>query len=59
VIVQPVRLLTGAEIMTALQLPEGRALGQLLLGLSEAQAASELTTKAQALEWVRLRAQSI
>jgi len=57
VIVQPVRLLTGAEIMTALQLPEGRALGQLLLGLSEAQAAGELTTKAQALEWVRQQAQ--
>ena len=56
-IVQPVRLLTGAEIMTALQLPEGRALGQLLLELSEAQAAGELTTKAAALEWVRLQAQ--
>ena len=56
-IVQPVRLLTGAEIMTALQLPEGRVLGQLLLELSEAQAAGELTTKAAALEWVRLQAQ--
>ena len=59
VIVQPVRLLTGAEIMAGLQLPEGRALGQLLMELTEAQAAGELTTKAQALEWVRLRAQSI
>ncbi len=57
VIVQPVRLLTGAEIMAALQLPEGRALGQLLLELTEAQAAGELTTKAAALEWVRLQAQ--
>jgi len=55
--VQPVRLLTGAEVMAALQLPQGRALGLLLIGLSEAQAAGELTTKAEALEWVRLRAQ--
>ena len=58
-IVQPERLLTGDEVMAALQLPQGRALGQLLMGLSEAQAAGELTTKAQALEWVRLQAQSI
>ena len=57
VIVQPERLLTGDEVMAALQLPQGRALGMLLIGLSEAQAAGELTTKAEALEWVRLRAQ--
>jgi hypothetical protein len=58
-IVQPERLLTGDEVMAALHLPQGRALGQLLMGLTEAQAAGELTTKAQALEWVRLQAQSI
>lgn len=59
VIVQPECLLTGDEIMAALQLLPGRALGQLLMGLSEAQAAGGLTTKEQALEWVRLHAQSI
>ena len=57
VIVKPERLLTGDEVMAALQLPQGRALGLLLIGLSEAQGAGELTTKAEALEWVRLRAQ--
>lgn len=53
-IVRPPRLLTGDDVMDAFQLKPGRMIGQLLDALSEAQAAGEVTTKEDALAFLRL-----
>jgi putative nucleotidyltransferase with HDIG domain len=52
-IVHPPRLLTGYDIMSALSLPEGPAIGRLLNALEEAQAAGDVTDRDQALAFVR------
>jgi hypothetical protein len=52
-IVHPPRLLTGYDIMSALSLPEGPAIGRLLNALEEAQAAGDVTDREQALAFVK------
>jgi len=51
--VAPPPLLDGRELMTALQLGPGPEVGRLLRLIEEAQAAGELTTKAEALDFAR------
>jgi poly(A) polymerase len=52
-IVKPVKLIDGADIMKHLGLEPGRRVGELLEAVREAQAAGEVTTKEQALEYAR------
>ena len=52
-IVHPPRLLTGYDIMSALSLPEGPAIGRLLNALEEAQGAGDVTDRDQALAFVK------
>ena len=52
-IVAPPLLLSGGEIVQRLGVSPGPLIGNLLRGLREAQAAGEVTTRAQAWEWVR------
>jgi hypothetical protein len=52
-IVAPPLLLSGGEIVHRLGVSPGPLIGNLLRGLREAQAAGEVTTRAQAWEWVR------
>ncbi len=52
-IVRPARLLTGAGIMAELGIEPSREVGRLLAALEEAQASSEVTTREQALAFVR------
>lgn len=51
--VSPLPLLTGSEIMVALDISAGPAVGRLSAALREAQAAGEVRTRAQALAFVR------
>lgn len=51
-IVQPPRLLSGRDIMAALGVPEGPAVGKLLEALREAQAAGEVQSREEALAFV-------
>ncbi|MFQ5398085.1 MAG: HDIG domain-containing metalloprotein [Anaerolineae bacterium] len=51
--VAPPPLLDGRELMTVLQLGPGPEVGRLLRLIEEAQAAGELTTKAEALDFAR------
>jgi poly(A) polymerase len=51
-IVHPPRLLTGYDIMSALSLTEGPAVGRLLAALEEAQAAGEVRDRDEALAFV-------
>jgi len=51
--VDPVPLLNGRQIMEELGLQPGPHIGELLEVLREAQAAGELTTPDQALDWLR------
>ncbi len=53
-IVAPPRLLTGDEVMETFQLKPGRMIGQLLDALNEAQAVGEVTTKQDALAFLRV-----
>jgi hypothetical protein len=55
-ILDPPRLLTGRDIMSALQLQEGPAIGRLLEALREAQAAGEVADRREALAFVKARA---
>lgn len=52
-IVQPPRLLSGRDIMTALGVPEGPVVGRLLEALREAQAAGEVQSREEALAFVK------
>lgn len=52
-IVEPPRLLTGHDVMSALGVPEGPLVGRLLEALREAQAAGEVGTREEALAFVR------
>jgi len=54
-IVNPPRLLDGDDVMHALGLPPGPAIGELLERLREAQAGSAVTTKEEALAFLRAR----
>jgi len=50
---KPPRLLSGAEIIAALGISEGREVGEWLRRLDEAQAIGELSTKEEALAFLR------
>jgi tRNA nucleotidyltransferase/poly(A) polymerase len=51
--VSPVRLLTGADLMAEFGLAPGPAVGRLLDALREVQAAGEITTRAEAVAYLR------
>ena len=51
--VRPVRLLTGSELIAEFGLRPGPAIGRLLDALRELQAAGEITTRAEALAYLR------
>ena len=51
--IDPVPLLRGHDLMQALGLTPGPLLGRILEALKEAQVAGEVTTREQALDWVR------
>lgn len=53
--VKPTLLLNGRELIAEFSLQEGRLIGELLEGLREAQAVGEVTTRAEAVEWIRIR----
>jgi poly(A) polymerase/tRNA nucleotidyltransferase (CCA-adding enzyme) len=53
--VAPVRLLNGQDVMGLLQLEPGRELGRLLALLEEAQAAGEVTTRDEAIDFLHRR----
>ena len=55
-IMHPPRLLTGYDIMSALGLPPGPAIGRLLAALEEAQGAGEIADREGALAFVKERA---
>lgn len=50
---RPPKLLDGNEIMTIFGVKPGPALGSLLEGLKEAQAAGEVTTHEEAVDWIK------
>ena len=50
-VVAPAALVDGNDIMTALELPPGRLVGQLLLAIAEAQAAGEVHSAQEALDY--------
>jgi poly(A) polymerase len=52
-IVHPLRLLTGDDIMSALGVREGPAIGRYLEALREAQAAGEVVSREAALDFVK------
>jgi hypothetical protein len=52
-IVHPPRLLTGHDIMSATAISQGPAVGRLLVALEEAQAAGEVSNRAEALAFVK------
>lgn len=52
-IARPFRLLTGGEIMDELQATPGPEIGRLLASLEEAQASGEVTSRQQAIAFVR------
>jgi tRNA nucleotidyltransferase/poly(A) polymerase len=51
--VSPPRLLDGNDLMSELNLPPGRIIGQLLEAIREAQATGQIATREQALELAR------
>ena len=51
--VSPVRLLSGADLMAEFGLAPGPAVGRLLDALREVQAAGEITTRAEAVAYLR------
>ncbi len=51
--VRPPRLLTGEELLGEFHLSPGPAVGRLLVAVQEAQAAGEITTRQQALDFVK------
>lgn len=52
-LVAPVRLVNGADLIAALELEPGREIGRLLSEIEEAQAAGQVTTRAEALDLAR------
>jgi hypothetical protein len=51
--IMPVRLLTGEDLIHEFRLRPGRAIGRLLTMIREAQAAGEISTREEALQYVR------
>jgi len=49
----PVRLLTGDDLISEFRLPPGKGIGRLLRLVREAQAAGEIRTREDALQYVR------
>ncbi len=52
-IARPARLVTGEDVMTELSIPQGPEVGRLLSALEEAQGSGEVSTREQALAFVR------
>lgn len=52
-VISPPRLLDGNELVAEFQLTPGPIVGRLLAGLREAQAAGEVRTRDEAVEWAR------
>jgi len=52
-VINPVRLLTGDELMKELNLPPGPLVGKLLSAIQEAQAGGEIHDRQQALDYAR------
>ena len=50
-VVAPAALVDGNDLMTVLELPPGRLVGQLLLAIAEAQAAGEVHSAQEALDY--------
>lgn len=57
-VVAPPRLLTGDDLMAEFQLQSGPLIGELLEAIREAQAAGDVSARAEALELVRQRLSS-
>ncbi len=51
--IMPVRLVTGDDLIQEFKLSQGRIIGRLLAMVSEAQAAGEVSTREEALEYIR------
>jgi len=51
--IMPVRLVTGDDLIQEFKLSPGRIIGRLLAMVSEAQAAGEVSTREEALEYIR------
>jgi len=56
VVVEPPKLVDGDDLMSALGIPPGPRLGELLELVREAQAAGELTTREEAIALARREA---
>ena len=52
-VVHPPRLVTGHDLMQALQLPPGPVVGELLTAIQEAQAEGQVTTREAALQFAK------
>ncbi len=52
-IARPARLVTGEDVMAELSIPQGPDVGRLLSALEEAQGSGEVSTREQALAFVR------
>ena len=52
-LISPAPLLSGRDIMQALDMPPGPQIGELLQRLAEEQAAGEILTRQQALTFVQ------
>jgi putative nucleotidyltransferase with HDIG domain len=52
--VEPIRLVRGEEIMAAFNLPPGRMIGDVLASIQEAQAAGEIGSREEALEFAKV-----
>jgi putative nucleotidyltransferase with HDIG domain len=51
--ITPAKLVDGRDIMSALHLPPGRRVGEILNAVKEAQVEGEIRDRAQALEWIK------
>ena len=51
--IMPVRLITGNDLMQEFKLSPGKTIGRLLIMVREAQAAGEIRTREEALQYVR------
>ncbi|NEQ29081.1 MAG: hypothetical protein F6K28_61105 [Microcoleus sp. SIO2G3] len=58
-ICHPRSLVTGRDLMAALQLPAGPLIGQLLQEIRVAQAEGEIRSQAEALAWAKQQVEAI
>ena len=54
--VKPKSILSGKDVMKVLQIPPGEKVGKILDEFYEKQLAKEITTRAQALKWLKAKA---